>query len=107
MKINNEKILNKPIRDVKWPNFIYMVEYFLENELFCNTIGDVLNLTISEIEERAKFEKNEVFGICKTLISLDSDLFYSSKLYDSLQNDKKYSKIIEKLNKPNEPTITI
>ena len=104
MKNDRQEILNKSIRKVTWPNFI---EGALEDELFCYNIGNVLNLTVDRIESSGLFTKNDIFGICDTLILLDSELFYGSKLYSSLSNNKTYDKVIKKLNKTNEVTVNI
>ena len=104
MKNDRQEILNKSIRKVTWPNFI---EDALEDELLCFNIGQVLNLTVDRIESSGLFTKNEIFGMCATLILIDSELFYGSKLYSSLSNKKTYEEIVKKLNKTNEVTVNI
>ena len=104
MKKDKENILNKSIRKVTWPN---CCEDILEDFLYCFTIGQMLNLTEEQIKNSGFFTKSEIFGICNTLISLDSELFYSSNLYSSLLNNIEYNELIQRLNKTNEVGVNL
>lgn len=104
MKNDKENILNKSIRKVTWPNFC---EDILEDFLYCYTIGQVLNLTEEQIRNSGFFTKTEIMGICNTLISLDSNLFYNSPLYSSLLKNEEYKDLIGKLNKTSKVSVNL
>ncbi|MBQ9795331.1 MAG: hypothetical protein IJW36_00010 [Clostridia bacterium] len=92
---DKEQILNRSIRDFSWPNFC---EVILE-DMFCYSIGNVLDLTVEKIRSYGYLTKNEMVGICNTLISINSELFYKSILFYSLKNDNKFVELIKRLNK--------
>jgi len=104
MKKDKENILDKSIRKVTWPN---CCEDILEDFLNCYTIGQVLNLKEEQIRKSGFFTKTEIVGICNTLISLDSELFYNSLLYSSLLNNETHKDLIVKLNKTSEVGVNL
>lgn len=93
MKNNKQQILKKSIEHFTWPNFI---EEILAEDLGCLNIGNVLDLT----EDKLKYgslTKSEVVGLCNTLILIDSQLFYTSKLYAGLKNSKTFGELMKHL----------
>lgn len=104
MKRNKQEILNKSIRKVTWPN---CCEDILEDFLHCYTVGQILNLTEEQIRNSGFFTKTEIMGLCNTLISLDSELFYNSALYSSLLNNEEYNGLIKRLNKTSEVSVNL
>ena len=99
-----QDLLKKSIRKVTWPN---CCEDILEDFLYCYNIGQVLNLTEEQIRNSGFFTKTEIMGICNTLISLDSELFYNSALYSSLSKNEKYNELIKRLNKTSEVGVNL
>jgi len=104
MKENKVDILTKSIRKITWPN---CCEGILEEYLYCYNVGQVLNLTEEQIRNSGFFTKTEIMGICNTLISLDSELFYNSALYLSLSKNEKYNELIKRLNKTSEVCVNL
>ncbi len=104
MKKEKQNLLSRSIREFCWPNFC---EDVLEDFLHCYNIGQVLNLTEEQIMNSGFFTKTELMGICNTLISLDSELFYNSELYSTLSKNEKYNELIKRLNKTSEVSVNL
>ena len=99
MNTESKKLLNTHIDRFFWPN---VIEEILKEDFHCYTIDDVLSLTAERIELQNAFLKKDIRMLCNTLISIDSELFYNSELYESLKNSKTYCDLIPYLNKANE-----
>ena len=93
--MKKSKFLDTKIKDIIWAN---NVDTIMILDLNIENLRQAYNLTDIKLNSE-DIMTNDVINICDALRTINSEVFYNSRLYNSLSVSQRYPRVVEYLQK--------